>query len=152
MEIVNICKRNNKWVWTYPKINKRQITVIQTTRHVIVLLLLLLSFTWAGEQLFDLLIFWHILNGSIDFLSNGHNCALPFQCAVPPVHQPVWMMETREILNTSLSRSKLLCIYQYKQYPYKPYAKECVSIHKCKYALPKSLLVWMSIGRFWMLC
>ena len=42
--------------------------------------------TGARQQLFDLLVFWHVLHGSVDLLPDRHHCTLPFQTAVSSVH------------------------------------------------------------------
>lgn len=45
--------------------------------------------TGAGQKLLDLLVLWHVLYGSIDFLSDGFHCTLPFQITVSSIQQPV---------------------------------------------------------------
>lgn len=47
------------------------------------------NLTGAGEQLLDFLVFRHILDGSVDLLSDHLHSALPFQVAVTPIQEPV---------------------------------------------------------------
>lgn len=45
--------------------------------------------TGAGEELLDLLVLWHVLDGSVDLLSDNFYCTLPFQITVSSIQQPV---------------------------------------------------------------
>lgn len=45
--------------------------------------------TGAGEELLDLLVLGHVLDGSIDLLSDPFDGALPFDITVSAVQQPV---------------------------------------------------------------
>lgn len=53
------------------------------------------ALTGPREQLGNLLAFRHVLDGGIDLLSDGQHQTLPFQVAVPSVHQPVYMRNTQ---------------------------------------------------------
>lgn len=53
------------------------------------------ALTGPREQLGDLLAFRHVLDGSVDLLSDGQHQTLPFQVAVPSVHQPVCGRDTQ---------------------------------------------------------
>ena len=52
------------------------------------------ALTGSREQLGNLFALWHVLDGSIDLLSDGQHLTLPFQVAVPSVHQPVYVRKT----------------------------------------------------------
>lgn len=52
------------------------------------------ALTGSREQLGDLFALWHVLDGSVDLLSDGQHLTLPFQVAVPSVHQPVYVRKT----------------------------------------------------------
>lgn len=45
--------------------------------------------TRAGEELLDLLVLRHVLDGGVDLLSDLFDRALPFQITVTPIQQPV---------------------------------------------------------------
>lgn len=45
--------------------------------------------TGAGEKLLDLLVFWHVLNGRVDLLSDRLYGTLPFYVTVTSIQQPV---------------------------------------------------------------
>lgn len=45
--------------------------------------------TGAGEKLLDLLVLWHVLDGSVDLLPDNFYCTLPFQITVTSIQQPV---------------------------------------------------------------
>lgn len=46
--------------------------------------------TGAGEKLLDLLVLRHVLDGSVDLLSDSFYFTLPFQITVTSIQQPVY--------------------------------------------------------------
>lgn len=101
--------------------------------------------TRAREELRDLFILWHVLDGSIDLLSDIFNCILPFQVTVTSIHQPVCRHKVihYQHLWTGKPLLKNICCTQMKELD--GYFMKYLTY---MYYLPKSLLVCMSIGRF----
>lgn len=58
--------------------------------------------TGAGEKLLDLLVFWHVLNGRVDLLSDCFYGTLPFYVTMTSIQQPVCKHTTRLNLNAKM--------------------------------------------------